>query len=134
MIVGTVTELTVINVLERGIPNEERIVLRANDMVNMGQFGIMLGVSVSDETALPIHDNLYWFGDGYVLKGDWVFLYTGPGEPRTSELPGAKDKLYTIHWGRKTTVLGEVNVVPILFRVDAVQIPTALKSLASEIT
>jgi len=134
MNVETITELFVVGVFDRGIPNQERIVVKANEKVNMGQYGVMLGVKGANGTAFPISDNLYWFGDGYVFKGDWVFLYTGPGKPKTSELPNTKDKLYTIHWGRNVTVLGDENVVPILFRVDAVHVPSSIRSLPAEST
>lgn len=132
MIVETIAELTIVDVYDRGVPNQERIALQANEMLNMGQFGIMLGVRASEDSAYPIKDNLYWFGDGYVSKGDWIFLYTGPGEPRTSEIPNAQNKMYTVHWGRDSTVLGEPNIVPMLFRVDAVQVPVPARALPNQ--
>lgn len=129
MIVETIAELVIVGVFERGVANEERIVLQANETINMGQYGMMLGVKGADGTAFPIRDNLYWFGDGFVYKGDWIFLYTGPGEPKTSNLPNSNDKIYTLHWGRETTILRDENIVPILFKVDAVNIQSSVKSL-----
>jgi hypothetical protein len=134
VIVETITELTVVGVYDRGVANQERIVLQANEMLNMGQFGVMLGVKGADGTAFPIKDNLYWFGDGYVFKGDWVFLYTGPGEGRTTELPNSQEKMYTVHWGRDTTVLIDTNIVPILFRVDSIQVPVDAEVLPAQNT
>lgn len=134
MIVGDITELRVVGIYERGVPNQERVVLRANTIINMGQFGLVLGIRQEQGRAFPIRDNFFWFGDGYVAAEDWIFVYTGPGEARTSEIPGATQKIYSLHWGRQITILGSPELVPILFRMDAVHIPaeTLLLPSASE--
>lgn len=129
MIVNIVTEITVVGVFDRGIPNQERIVLRVNDTVNLGQYGLMVGVRGGNGAAFPIRDNLLWFGDGFVNSGDWIFVYTGPGEPRATTLPNTQERLYSLHWGRTQTMLHHRDVVPILFRVDAVQVPQEVASL-----
>lgn len=124
MIVNTITELSIVGVHERGVPNEERIVLIANETVNLGQYGLMIGVRAEKNSAFPIHDNLLWFGDGIVNKGDWIFIYTGPGDAKSSDIPSTSERIYSIHWGKNKTVLDSEEVVPILFRVDAVQLPS----------
>lgn len=134
MIVNLVTEISVVGVFDRGIPNQERVVLYVNETVNLGQYGLMVGVRGSDGTAFPIRDNLFWFGDGFVNRGDWIFVYTGPGEPRTTALPNTQERLYSIHWGRTQTMLHHHDVVPILFRVDAVQVPQEVASLPKKQT
>ncbi len=78
----------------------------ANELFNMGKFGVLLGIGQQNRTAFPIRDNFYWFGEGFVRKGDWIFLYTGPGEARTVEVPNTTEKIYSIHWSREKTVLG----------------------------
>lgn len=122
MILQDITELDVIGIFDRGVPNQERIVVKAQETVNLGQYGIMLGIRGADGSAFPIKDNLMWFGDGIVHEGDWLFIYTGPGEAKTNSIPNALQSLYTIHWGRTNTVLGSMEIVPILFRIDAVLI------------
>lgn len=129
LIVGDITELTVVGTFDRGIPNQERVVLRVNDMVNMAQFALLLGIRQQHGAAVPIRDNFYWFGDGVVSRGDWIFVYTGPGEGRMNDLPGTTEKLYTIHWGRPQTILTSIEIVPVLIRLDAVQIPTEQRVL-----
>ena len=135
MILNGISELYILGVYERGIPNRERIVLKAAESVNMGQFGLMLGVIKEQGFALPIRDNLFWFGDGHINKGDWIFIYTGPGEFRVDELPNSNEKLYAVHWGRDKVILGQPEIVPILFRMDAVDIATetpVLENTASQ--
>jgi hypothetical protein len=129
MIVELITELSVIGVFSRGVANEERIVLRATEPIQMGQYGLMIGVRLGQGLATPIRDNLLWFGDGILGKGDWVFVYTGPGKGSVTDLPNTQEKLYSIHWGRETTFLSSPDLVPILFRVDAVQITDSLLGL-----
>ena len=131
MIVGDITELRVEGIYDRGVPNKERVVLRVNTIINMGQFGLFLGVRQQQGAAFPIRDNFFWFGDGYVAAGDWIFVYTGPGEARTSELPGSTQKLYSLHWGRQNTILSSPEIVPFLFRMDAVDIPAETLLLPS---
>src|SRR5687767_1786851 len=101
MILLPITELSIVGVFDRGVPNNERIVLSANQDVNMGQYGLMLGIRGQPGWGTPIPDNLFWFGDGLASKNDLIFVYTGPGEPRASELPMLKAKAYVLHWGRK---------------------------------
>lgn len=131
MIVGLITEVSIVGVFSRGVPNEERIVFVANERVQLGNYGVMIGVRIDQTFSVPVRDNLLWFGDGLMNKGDWIFLYTGPGEPRQSTLPNTEEKLYSIHWGRKQTMLNNPELVPILFRVDAVQIPNNALTLPS---
>ena len=131
MIVGDITELRVEGIYDRGVPNKERVVLRVNTIISMGQFGLILGIRQQQRTAFPIRDNFFWFGDGYVAAGDWIFVYTGPGEARTSELPGSTQKLYSLHWGRQNTILSSPEIVPFLFRMDAVDIPAETLLLPS---
>jgi hypothetical protein len=124
MIVQLIIELTIVDIADRGLPNMERIVIRANSVVNLGQYGIMLGLrGAATSNAFPIRDNLLWLGDAVLLEGDWLFVYTGPGEPKITGLPNTNQRLISVHWGRPQTILNHEALVPILFRIDAVQVP-----------
>lgn len=125
MIVGLIQEITVYDVFDRGVPNQERIVLRINETLNLGRYGLMLGIRAENGSAFPLRDNLLWFGDAIVNRGDWLFVYTGPGEPKASPVPNGQENMYSIHWGRPHVILHNRDVVPILFRVDAVQVPNS---------
>ena len=129
MIVGAISELTVVGVFDRGVPNRERIVLQANEIVDMGQFAFLLGLRQQQGAAVPLRDNFFWLGSGFVSRGDWIFVYTGPGEVRMNNLPGTTEKLYTVHWGRTQTVLNVPEVVPVLIRFGAVHVPAEPRAL-----
>lgn len=120
MNVNLITEMTIVGVFDRGVANQERIMIRVNETVNMGQYGLLLGLRSEGAAAIPINDCFYWFGEGLVHSGEFIFVYTGPGEPVDSILPDNKTKTYSLHWGRDTTVLQNIEVVPILFQTDAV--------------
>ena len=122
MIVASITELSIVGVFDRGAANNERIVIRANNQTDMGQFGLVLGIRTENNAAAPINDCFFWFGNGFVQPGDLIFVYTGPGSPVTSSLPDGRTKTYSMHWGRETTVLQNLEVVPMLLRTDAVNV------------
>lgn len=124
MIVTNLTELELYPVEDRGVPNLERIAILVKDTTNMGQYGIMIGNASGDNSAIPYQDNLFWFGDGIVNKGDWILLYTGSGTPRTDAWEASGGNIYSVHWGRNVTMFANSNIVPILFRVDAVTVST----------
>ena len=129
MIVSDIFELTILDVIDRNVPNKERIVLIANETINLGRYGIMIGVRGQENSAIPIKDNLLWFGDGIINKNEYLFIYTGPGESRIATLPNNLEKLYTIHWGRDKTIFYNTEFVPILFRIDAVRVPGSTRYL-----
>jgi hypothetical protein len=122
VIVADITEFTIAGINERGKPNQEHIAIRANQTLNTGQYGVMLGHKPLGQTqAHPMRDSLFWFGDAILNEGDWIFLYTGPGNAFISDLPDGK-KLYSTYWQKPHTVFAASETVPILFKVEAVQL------------
>lgn len=124
-----IEELKIVGVFDHGVPNLERVVLLANEAVDLGNYGLMLGIRAQEGQAFPLRDNFLWFGNGWVQKGDWLFVYTAPGEPRTTDLPNNQEKLYSIHWGKEQTVFQHRELIPLLVRMDAVQVPVGLAAL-----
>ncbi len=124
MILDSITELKIIDVLDRGIPNKECIAILVEESpLNMGQYGLTLGVSMLYEgMATPIRDSFFWFGEGIVKNGDWIFLYTGSGNPSTCHTIDGQSSVYTLYWNRPQTIFHNSNIVPTLFRMDAVQV------------
>ena len=123
MIVGNISELSLVDVLDRGVPNKESIAISVHANVNLGQFGIILGSFSQTGMAVPFRDNLFWFGDGLVRAGDWIFVDTGEGHPTQSKNHNDDGIIYTVFWNKQKTLFARSNVVPILFRVDSVDIP-----------
>ena len=123
MIVDLLKEMRIISILHRGVPNRECIAILVNEDLNLGQYGVMLGTHSSETGgALPFNDNLFWFGDGKLEKGDWIFIYTGSGVPTKNEDTETDTYNYSIFWGRLNTVFANTAIVPLLFRSDAVDV------------
>lgn len=120
MLVSDISQLRLVEVLERGVPYKECIAIQANEAVNMGQYGLMVGAQHQPTSALPIKDNLFWFGDGVIDKNDWILVYTCSGDPTLTKSKDGNSNIYVVHWGRPHVIFSHSNVVPILFRVDAV--------------
>ena len=116
-----ITSLSLVDVMDRGVPNKERIALYANEAVHLGQFGLMIGLGKEDGSAVPIPDNLLYFGPGFMRKGDWLFVYSGPGIPRADPI-GSDTALLSVYWGKKQTAFYVPELVPILFRVGEVSV------------
>ena len=122
MIVNSVTELAITGVLNRGVANHECIAFRVEQPVNMGQFGLMLGRYDQGNSAIPYFDNLFWFGDGIMKPGDWLFVYTGSGTANKTPATNGVNEIFHLFWGKQTTLFAESIIAPILFRVDAVDV------------
>lgn len=135
MIVADLAELKLFPVADRGVPNLERIPIQILQPTDMGSYGLMVGVSGTNNFATPVQDNLFWFGDGTVNAGDWILVYTGSGTPRRDDWPNPPgSKIYTVHWGKSKTVFANSMIVPILFRTDSIDVglmPDNLPQLGS---
>ena len=122
MIVGDVTELSIVKVLDPGEPNKECVAINVNENLNMGQYGLMLGQYALNRRAHPYFDHLFWFGDAYLNAGDWLFVFTGTGTVSQAKATNETNDNYYLYWGKAATVFADTSVVPILFRVDAVDV------------
>lgn len=132
MIFNDIFELEMVGVVDRGVPNKERIVFRVTEDTDLGQFGIMLGVIITGGLARPIRDNLFWFGDGTVRKDDWIFVFTGTGKPNVSRISNTDNTIVSVFWGRKTVMLDSAMLVPVLFRINGVVVGDANPHLLSD--
>lgn len=122
MILPTIAEISLKGVEDRGVPNAERIVLQANEDVNLGAYGLMVGIrSGVQGYAFPARDNLLWFGDAVVRKSDWIIVYTRPGRASDRVVYGTQ-RAYFLYWGRERTVFNFPEAMPILFRMDGVHL------------
>jgi len=122
MIVQNLTEISVIDVLDRGVANSECIALSAHEDFDIGQHGLMIGVLQPNGFATPVHDHMFWFGDARINEDDWIFIFTGSGQRKQSQGVEQDASIYTLYWGKDTTLFANTNVVPVLFRVDSVDV------------
>lgn len=111
--------LTLHSVMDAGVPNRERVAITVQAPVNAAEFGLMIGTSTTALDASPFSDFLFMFGAGQLLTGDWMYVYSGHGEPRVDSIQGVNTRLVSLYWGRSSTIFYNPNIVPILFRVAA---------------
>ena len=123
----TIPELTLLGAFERGVPNKERVVLRAEAPVDLGFYAVILGWRrAGNETqATPIADSMYWLNSTVIPANDWVFLFTGPGEPTVLRSNDQKSNLHIIYWNRPQTVFHDKHVIPVLWRLNGITIDKA---------
>lgn len=117
-----ISELELAGVFDRGVPNKERIAIRARVAVDMAQFGVILGLKMANGEAWPLHDNFFWLGGGAINALDWILLYTRAGAPSSYVPDGQTCKVYSVFWGKPTVVFQNPNLIPILFRIGGVEL------------
>ena len=119
------SELHLVGVADRGVPNKERIIFRPREVVELQRYFVGLGF-VTDATKglfLPHKDRIFYFPEAYPTESDWVVLYTGKGQETTSELPTTGETAHTFFWGAENVLFTQSQVIPTLFRIGALQIP-----------
>jgi hypothetical protein len=135
MIFQPIHELAIIGVVEPGIANKERIVLRPTETTNMGMFSIHIGKKTPTNMVIPYHDNYLWPGELVVQPPSWIYIYTGPGTFQKTTIPGSDQIVYIYHWGKNTTVFNHPDVVPYILRISGITIgPAAPHSAFPQIT
>ena len=113
----------ILGVYDRGVPNQERIVIRVYGFTDLNRIFIGVGMRQPPQSILPINDNSLWMGSGFVMPGDWIYVYTGRGNPRVDSIPNQDNKIYTMHWGRTTVLFQSPELVPFIYRLDWVRLP-----------
>lgn len=124
MLFEPIIELTIIIVADAGVPNQERVVLRPTESVNLGQFGVTVGIRNSDNPnlILPLTDHFFWFPNLVVETPSWLFLYTGKGSYEETTRVGTSETAHVFHWGREITLFNYFELVPVVFRHSAILI------------
>ncbi|WP_162932977.1 hypothetical protein [Roseovarius sp. EL26] len=113
-------------VTDRGIGNSERVVMRAQTYCDLGHYWIGLGMRQSQNSVFPINDNLFWLGKGLIQPGDWIFLYTGWGQPTTTDIPSQTNKIYTFYWKRDRVLFQSPEIFPYLINAPRVGLPNEM--------
>lgn len=114
-----------VRVFDRGVPNKECIALLVTEQTEMAQYGLMVGWLQGPKVAVPIKDFLFYFGSGAVKKGDWIFVFTGAGESKKAPSSDGLSTIYSLYWGRPSTLFANSNIVPVLFQVGALDVADA---------
>lgn len=123
IVLSPIEEIELVDVYDRGVANQERILLRVKRTVEIAQFGIFVGLvnpMVAMTATQPLADHFFWFGDGVANTGEFIFVYTGPGTPRKTTLNARSDVAYVLHWGRASTLFASSLFVPVVVRLGGI--------------
>ena len=107
--------------MDAGIPGDERIVLRPTELINLAQFGIILG-NEHGQGVTPVADHFFWFGEVEVAPPSWVVVHTGPGVYRVTEDVRTHFPVHLYYWGKPFTCFQIAGLRPVLVRISAVEI------------
>lgn len=114
--------IEIFGVYSRGVPNEERIILRTSAPVSLFMFALILGRKALSNSVVPIADQFLWLGMTDIAVPSWIFIYTGIGTPTISQETHTKDPIHTLYWNRRKVLLSDPEVVPALIRLDWLEI------------
>lgn len=120
MIFPVLSELTVAGVFERGVPNQERVVLRVNAMTNLGGFLLARGPWANGNVIALQNDGYFYFPDEVVLPNSWVVLYTAPGTKSQTRHPQTNEPVLVLHWGQPTVQFASTKVGCALLRINGI--------------
>jgi len=121
-----IEELEVVGVADPGVPNKERILLRTKwEIENIQAFMVGLGVLSSEEDAqvTPLRNYVFYFTHCRPEVNSWIILYTGNGEPQTTEIPTTGQRAYTFFWGFDRVLFKNPKVVPMVLRIAGIEHP-----------
>lgn len=113
--------LEMYGIYERGVPNAERIVLRAHQPVDLSRYGLILGLTGRDNSIVPARDNFLWLGNIALGSPGWVFVYTGTGTPGPSIEVHTKEPLQVLYWDKAFAVFTEPSFTAALIQFGEVQ-------------
>lgn len=103
---------------DRGVPNQERLVLRAILDVDLADF-----VVLSSQVGMPEHviaGSLpsYWFPSRQAQSGDRILLYTGSGEIHEEDNhEGGTD--FVFYWNQPSTLWALDGAAVVVLRAES---------------
>ena len=93
-------KLSLIRIIDRGVPLKERLHLKALNDANLTYF-VVLSTAYTSPTALSSGGKAaYWFPPKNVKAGDAIVLYTCAGTPSESKNADGTTS-YFLYWGWK---------------------------------
>jgi hypothetical protein len=124
-----IPDLEVWGVYDRGVPNSERIALKANSHVPLSDFALSLGIAGKNNSLVPAPDHFLWLGRT-VMDVGWVIVYTGKGDPIVTTEEHTKEPMQVLYWGKDDVVFTSPAVKVALLRVSQVGMDAGDKNIA----
>ncbi len=117
-------DLSVVGIYDAGVANLERIVLRADQKVDLAGYLLLIALrGQAGGGSIPLRDNMLWLGNTSIDAGDWVYVYTAPGVAQTSTLPNNPNKVVSLYWGKNQTIFQGAHLTAALVKIEHVRYP-----------
>lgn len=127
------SSLNIYDVQDMGKPNLECVSINVLMPCDIGDYCLLIGHQNPDGSASPMKDHMLWFGRGWVNKGDWIFVYTGPGQTRVNPIPDTNNRVFCIYWGKEHTIFQNRAIVPMLCKLTDVVLPRQPEALPQKL-
>jgi len=110
--------LNIKGIIDRGVPNKERVHIFASQPANLSYYVLMEAQSAGMNQVHSGGHLSYWFGATTVNYGDHVILYTRPG---TDNSVRRKDGFmnYFFYWGLNRTIWNNDQTRAVLFELQS---------------
>ena len=102
-------------IADAGVLNNERIVMKALSDADVGKYAVFESRYRDDSITTGVED-VFWFPDKEVSKGDYVVLYTKRGNQSEKTLRSG-NKSHFFYWGSTSAKWGNTQTVPALLEI-----------------
>lgn len=110
-------KLQIMQIIDRGKPNTERLWLRALADTNLQYFIVFDTVYTGPNAISNLQKHAFWFASKAVKAGDNITLYTGSGtQSENRNASGGTDHFF--HWGLPNTIWGIRGSCAVLFEIS----------------
>ncbi|WP_117310252.1 hypothetical protein [Stenotrophomonas sp. G4] len=117
-------DISIVGVYDAGVPNLERVVLRANSTVNLASYCLIVAFKAQLNGAnIPLRDHFLWLGNTMLNAGDWIFVYTAPGTAQLTPIHTATESLLSLYWGKPQTIFQDRNLTAGLIKIEGATFP-----------
>lgn len=109
--------IEVVEILDKGIANKERIVLRVLGFTNLSYYALAHTRLISTNSISNDIKNTYWFNPLEVSPGDYIIVFTKKGIISSVQNTEGT-KTHWRYWGFKNTVFTTPNDCAVLFEIN----------------
>lgn len=103
-------------VADHGVTKDERIVLKAKEDVQVGEYMLADTTYVAENEVSNKLRHTFWIPDAKVDKGDLVVIYTKEGKSSV-KVNKSGNRTYFFYWGLEKTVWNKDEDAAALFHI-----------------
>lgn len=103
------------SIMRSGDIKNERITLRANSSLDLGDYVLLQTGFNGKEVTIDVH-NAFWFPYYEVRIGDLVVLYTRPGNESKKLLKSGSNHAHFFFWGLDSTIWNDEYKAAVIIR------------------